>query len=848
MKKIFWVMFLIFFCGTVNAWLFTNQPYRIPININSPSVLTDYPILVDLNNTSLTGDTNTHFWLNTLANGNDIRFSNQDDNVALDFFKETFFDNQRAKFWVEIKNISSGDQNIYLYYGNQSADNNSNWENTFLDDGNGTTMLGWTTSEAGGSAWTSTGVLYQNTSNTGTQHMSRSRTFSNALAYAVSVELQADASADTEIRYFLFDEANGDTAYVQYTGGTDTLRFNPSGDDASSCSVAITDGGTYDVNVTRSYDGNATMYVNGNSCSLTNTTDVSGTDHGFSHAGSTTGRADSVYLKKTNGGGEPTYSLFTYEDNGVATIRVVDEETQAGLQATVLVNGLSVDVNSSGFFDLNISTQTFPLTIVASLTGYDTRTFTFLTGLGLITNSIIGLRDEDESKDIGFIFYSDDETTLLPNRYIAVKRNGILSGIGLTGSTALINFNLAPQDGSYSFNIFSIGSDTNIELTYLPVTVTVNQPKDELLDTAITPNSFNLDVGGLGLETYNPTSLPISTIIILGNTVDSYTLRVADNNADGVVYLPRYYLMQTKGDVSTLTIQPYLIRIVDGTSVIFKVADISTNQTIPGVRIQMSKGIDGVETVVEDNLTNSAGIIQVSMQAFYNYNLLITNPNQDTNYFNQLQTINASHASYTFWINYSNQQSTIIFNNFDANFFPSDLLLTGSSQTIDINSATSISFTRLYNEVWDGNRVIAGESCTTSPCNSSFLIDLTTLDNNSLQAKATIQIGDNNYTISNNYFVAGFTSAIVERIQNLKNELGTISLGFLSFVIVFSVLQFVGSNTFGNNIGQIFLVTILFGALTFLWFLEEPEILLGILGAYFGVFLIYVWSRNRSSG
>lgn len=853
MKKFILLLFVLLFLGSsAHAWFYQNEPYRIPIKVTSPSNLTTYQVLIDLNSTSLTGDTNSHFWINTRTDGLDVRFSNKDDNQALDFFREVFTDNSRAKFWVELPTISSGDQNIFMYYGSNSSDDNSSWENTFIDDGNGTTILGWSLSAAGGSNWYSNGTQYQNDSVTGTQQMTRAPpqgSFSNARAYAVSLEMQNTSSTSTELRYFLFDAVNTNSPYVEYHSGLNAIRFLASGDDGpAACSIAISDGATYDVNVTRDYEGTWRLYANNSVCTVTNTTDSSGAQHGATHAGDLTSLLDNIFIKNTNAGGEPTYTIQNFQDDGNTTMRVVDEETGSPLEPTLTVNGSSVDVNANGYFDVNASTLSFPVTISVSLTGYDSRTFVYQTATGLLNDSILGMRSESEANDISFTFFQPDETTTLPSRYIAVKRNGILSGRAQTSATASVSFNLAPQDSSYSFLIYASGSDTNVEYTYGSVSVTVEQARNESNNAIITPNSFTIDVGGLGLQNYSPQTLPFSTIVILGNTVDAYTLRVVDENSNGQQYYARQYLLQTKGDTTTLSLTPYLISISQGNLINFYVKDISTNLTIPGIRLQIKTGINNQIVTVEDRLTNFTGIAQFTLMSQKDYFVYVTNSNQDTNYLNTtLQTpiFSATNEEFEVYIIYNQVDVNYSAKDSGISISPLNQILTGTTANVDVNVAPSYAFENILIEILDVNTPVASQSCVSSPCQANFNLTLGNFDSEQAILHIQIETDDQNINRYVTYLIMPTQTDPFGDIRGLRNTLGHLPLALLMFLTIFLIWEFIGENALGNNSARIFIIAIIPGIFIAIWWYDIAFVVLGYLSALLGAGFIYLFVRSR---
>ena len=529
--------------------------------------------------------------------------------------------------------------------------------------------------------------------------------------------------------------------------------------------------------------------------------------------------------------------------------RIVDEESQAPLQATLTINNIPWYVSPLGVFDVN-SQITFPATFDINMNNYTSRTFTFDSNEGLYEYEKIGLRNNTETRDIDFIFYGPDESTLITNQMIVVTKNGVVSSRGKTNSSGQVTFSLASQDADYNFLIKASGNDINTQYTYTSISVTVQQPKNEATNVSITPNSFNLDIGGLGIQNYSAQSLPLSTIVILGNTVDAYTLRIVDNNASGQQYYARNYLMQTTGDISSLTIQPYLIGINDGILVNLKVADLSTNQTIPNIRIKVYAGIGGSNAIVEDQITDSAGIAQIVMLSQKTYNLAITSINEDTNYFNGLQPLSASSQNFTIWINYFDNQITINEKNTTISIYPTSTAIINNPQRIDVNVDTNALHDYIYVQAFDSNTLVDQNNCSASPCHVSLTMNFNNFDTNFLNIKVIIQNNDFNFTRTISYYTAPFLNNVVSRVQNLKNEIGPVTLGVIMFAVIFGLIAFLGSNGLGNNMSQIFLIVITAGVFYFLWFYDVTklfggELFVDFLAGLFGVMLIYFWSRQK---
>jgi hypothetical protein len=124
-----------------------NWTYQREITVSSTgSALSDFQVLVTLN------DSNFSYDKSQGTDGRDIRFSTSNSgNVTpdIDYWIEEWNENGTSKIWLEIPSIpASGDTSVYLYYGNSSANSESNGNNTFIvfddfEDGNAD---GWTVS------------------------------------------------------------------------------------------------------------------------------------------------------------------------------------------------------------------------------------------------------------------------------------------------------------------------------------------------------------------------------------------------------------------------------------------------------------------------------------------------------------------------------------------------------------------------------------------------------------------------------------------------------------------------------------------------------------------------------
>lgn len=610
----------------------------------------------------------------------------------------------------------------------------------------------------------------------------------------------------------------------RYVNGTPTTILSSGG---------VTTGTMHDINISHTFDGNIQVWVDGTSRgSVIDNVFNKGSKIMYGTSGDVTdGNWDNLFVINTG----DTNNIF----------RVVNELTPAVfLQATMTINGMPWPVGVDGNFDVNAGI-TFPATIVISKTGYSTRTFTFDTNAGLYFNKRFGLRDSTQTSDIDFQFFKPDETTELATRFIRVMRNGVLSGAAKTNPSGLVSFTLAPQDSVYDFNIFVSGSeagDTNLEYSYGSVSVTVNQPKDEATNTNIA-GGFDIDIGGLGLQNYsNQSVFPLSSIFILGNTLDVYTMRIVDNNASGQLYFPRLYVMEAKGDINNVTINPYLITLADGIPVNLIVKNISDERTLPNIRLQMKTGLGGSLVTVEDQLTNATGASPFTFISKREYQIAVTNQNQDTNYFSGIFT--STNSSFTIWINYNT--TTYGGNQHDVNvtWVPLSPFISGKSQLVraTVNANFPISYLQIYG--LDSN-VITDRNNTSS----TFIIDLNlqlyNYDNNQVLVRLDIvpTIGQN-VSVFQNYIISAKPVDVIESFRKLKQSLTPISLFVIVMVILLAGISLLGNSIFGSNESQVFFIGLLGCLLFFIFFFEEVYIKVLLAAIVLGA-AAWFWTRSN---
>ncbi len=122
---------------TVSAWWNEDWSYRQKLTLDTSSlsgdVTNDHPILVKVTSS------NTGFWDNVKAAGEDVRFIAEDDNTELKYHIEDFDHTSDDMFsWVKVTDTfeSSSNIHIYMYYGNSTATDNQDSSGTYPADYN----------------------------------------------------------------------------------------------------------------------------------------------------------------------------------------------------------------------------------------------------------------------------------------------------------------------------------------------------------------------------------------------------------------------------------------------------------------------------------------------------------------------------------------------------------------------------------------------------------------------------------------------------------------------------------------------------------------------------------------
>ena len=106
-------------------WYNNNWHYRQPVIISSNALLSDYQVLIKL-------DESNFDFTKADAEGWDVRFTKDDGTTEINYWIESWNSgSQLAYIWVKVPTLEIGDTTIYLYYDNPDASTNSDGSVTF---------------------------------------------------------------------------------------------------------------------------------------------------------------------------------------------------------------------------------------------------------------------------------------------------------------------------------------------------------------------------------------------------------------------------------------------------------------------------------------------------------------------------------------------------------------------------------------------------------------------------------------------------------------------------------------------------------------------------------------------
>ena len=263
----------------------------------------------------------------------------------------------------------------------------------------------------------------------------------------------------------------------------------------------------------------------------------------------------------------------------------------------------------NGLLDINLATfSSGKWIIVFADATHPARTFTQDVNNQAGQSFTLGMLNDTNGLNLNFKFFDQNGSNVLVDANIEVRDSlNRIAEKKSTGSDGLITFFLNPNDLGYKFNINDAnGSDYN----YTATQVTVKIPLDERDLSLIT--AFDIKKRGIGAQDINAVSID-TNVAIYANTIDFYQIIVGDENGD---YFDRSYFFNLKGQVSQVTLQPYLVtnEVDVGAEIVITTKDRFTRETLPNVLLDVKKQIPGNGIVtVEIAETDDSGRAQIAV-------------------------------------------------------------------------------------------------------------------------------------------------------------------------------------------------------------------------------------------
>ena len=147
-----------FVLSSGEAWL-TGWDYRKQITITGQTGAgTNYPVQFDVEYGSGSDSGSTvYLSSNSQTDFDDVRFTDNDGDTELDYWREEYTGSGDASFWVEVADSLESSAIIYIYYGKVGVSTTSDIDATFIwaDDFENNNLNKWS---AAGAAWSAQGT------------------------------------------------------------------------------------------------------------------------------------------------------------------------------------------------------------------------------------------------------------------------------------------------------------------------------------------------------------------------------------------------------------------------------------------------------------------------------------------------------------------------------------------------------------------------------------------------------------------------------------------------------------------------------------------------------------------
>jgi len=517
--------------------------------------------------------------------------------------------------------------------------------------------------------------------------------------------------------------------------------------------------------------------------------------HTFTSAG-----AKSLRLHVENQDTNEQSALFTINVAGSFEACVIDENTGIKIiTASVTANGTVQSVDANGCFvysvgSLSPTTNTAVTFLVDANTGtteeYLERSFRW--DLNQLSEYDLNfLLVDNNGNYIDFVFYDTDETTLLTNTFIQAFNPTInqIAGRIKTNASGEGQFYLNPNTPGY---IFQVERATGT-IWYYTTQVTCNLPIDEADFTPISP--YDISVGGLGYQDYNGLTAA-QAFFILSNTTDYYTVTV-DCSPGTSDYFTRSYSIRTRGDTNAYALQPYCVDANVGVAATMNIRDKLRSTSLEDILVILKKNIPGTGNVIVES--TQSDVTGIAILAY----ILGDSTGYTIEFYNTAgQLLQSSYlrpalSSYVVDVltdsgafttpSFSNVMPRVAYSPVSG-YIPFDV---NGSNGFDVNVSGQGSpvFTVTVSQggtILDTN-VFTGYQNVRYDYNESRINDY-----KFLSVTTEIQVGDNNYSYSKNFYASVRGFGLTNYTESLVSSVGELGPGAGIWIMIISVFALLG--------------------------------------------------------
>ncbi len=501
--------------------------------------------------------------------------------------------------------------------------------------------------------------------------------------------------------------------------------------------------------------------------------------------------------------------------SGTLKMTFFDENT--GLQfapSSVTVNGVAQALDGNVLnFSLADTNNDTDFTVLASDANKTEREWFFkdLNKLDSVDLNVF-LLDSNLGRTIDFKIFHPNKTLTLNNAIISLLRAGDqnYSSIKQTSGTGNITF-FVNDDANYVLDIDANSNGTS-DFNYVPLILTVLVPKDESNGVAITP--FRIQVSGLASADLNGLTTS-TTIPLFSNTIDFYKLTISKPIGSDYTF-PRQYLLRTRGNPETDTLQPYLGSDASGTfNSSFQTLDRFTRIPLAGIIIRTQGTTTDGTKETESRLTDSSGRGLFSLILNNDYNLLFFLSTVDENFIGS-SFINAQSSTYFFLLDLTQFDSNLgISTGLDINYLQS-FIQTDVNNNFDLNwtlTQGDLSTTQIVWQVYDNAGLTLVNRTFTDGFGSLIIRDGNTLnyvrqDVNTLITSSilvTFNGADINFVKVFNVYTSN-ERPLQQSFEELEGILGKFATTFIALFFAILIHGFVAVRTPGSSTNGLFLL------------------------------------------